>query len=265
MNLLFAINHNFTELLRGCLTSVLKNAGYDRYEVYILHSDLTAEDQNAIRQTAGGKAELHFLPIDETMFDGFPETNRYPKQIYYRLAAPLLLPEELDRILYLDVDLVVINSLQELYHTDFEGNYYIACSHVGSSLTKLNQLRLGVEEDVPYVNTGVMVMNLPLLRQNLTLEQLRMIAMEKMRSFILPDQDILTIMHGDHIKLADTLRYNLSDRLIRLQNADPRNERIDLQWVREHAAILHFYGKNKPWKEHYTGILDGLYWEHTKR
>ena len=126
MNLLFAINHNFTELLCGCLTSVLKNAGFDRYEVYILHSDLTTEDQNALRQAAGGKAELHFLPIDETMFDGFPETNRYPKQIYYRLAAPLLLPEELDRILYLDVDLVVINSLQELYHTDFEGNYYIA-------------------------------------------------------------------------------------------------------------------------------------------
>ena len=263
MNLLFAINHNFTELLCGCLTSVLKNGGFDRYEVYILHSDLTAEDQNAIRLTAGGRAELHFLPIDEAMFDGFPETNRYPKQIYYRLAAPLLLPKELDRILYLDVDLVVINSLRELYHTDFEGNYYIACSHVGISLTKLNQLRLGVEEDVPYVNTGVMVMNLPLLRQNLTLEQIRQTAMEKMRSFILPDQDILTVMHGEHIKLADTLRYNLSDRLIRLHNADPRNERIDLQWVREHASILHFYGKNKPWKEHYSGILDKLYRENT--
>ena len=263
MNLLFAINHNFTELLCGCLTSVLKNGGSDRYEVYILHSDLTAADQNAIRQTAGSRAELHFLPIDEGIFDGFPETNRYPKQIYYRLAAPLLLPQELDRILYLDVDLVVISSLRELYHTDFEGNYYIACSHVGSSLTKLNQLRLGVEEDVPYVNTGVMVMNLPLLRQNLTLEQLRQTAMEKMRSFILPDQDILTVMHGEHIKLADTLRYNLSDRLIRLHNADPRNDKIDLQWVRDHGAILHFYGKNKPWKEHYSGILNSLYWEHT--
>lgn len=262
MNLLFAINHNFTELLCGCLTSVLKNGDFDHYSVYILHSDLTAEDQNAIRQTAGCRVELHFLPIDERMFDGFPETNRYPKQIYYRLAAPLLLPEELDRILYLDVDLVVINSLQELYHTDFEGNYYVACSHVGSSLTRLNQLRLGIREDVPYINTGVMVMNLPLLRQNLSLEQIRLIAMEKMRSFILPDQDILTVMHGEYIKLVDTMRYNLSDRLIRLNNADPRNEKIDLQWVRDHAAILHFYGKNKPWKEQYKGVLGQLYWEH---
>ena len=198
------------------------------------------------------------------MFDGFPETNRYPKQIYYRLAAPLLLPGALDRVLYLDVDLVVINSLQELYHTDFEGNYYIACSHVGDALTKLNQLRLGVEEDVPYINTGVMVMNLPLLRQNLSLEQIRQTALKKMHTFVLPDQDILTVMHGEHIKLVDTLRYNLSDRLIRAYNADPRNNRIDLQWVREHGVILHFYGKNKPWKEHYSGILDTLYWENTR-
>lgn len=225
---------------------------------------MTGKDQHLIRKTAGRKAELRFIPIDETIFDGFPESNRYPKQIYYRLAAPLLLPEELDRILYLDVDLVVINSLQELYHTDFEGNYYIACSHVGDALTKLNQLRLGVEEDVPYINTGVMVMNLPLLRQNLSLEQIRQTARKKMRTFVLPDQDIVTVMHGEHIKLADTLRYNLSDRLIRANNADPRNNKIDLQWVRENAAILHFYGKNKPWKEHYSGIWDALYWENTR-
>lgn len=263
MNLLFAINHNFTELLCACLTSVLKNAGAEHYSVYILHSDLTQEDRELIRKAGGDLAALHFLTIDESIFDGFPETNRYPKQIYYRLAAPLLLPAELERILYLDVDLVVINSLTELYHMDFEGNYYIACSHVGNSLTKLNQLRLGIQEDVPYINTGVMVLNLPLLRQNLSLEQIRLTALEKMRSFILPDQDILTIMHGEHIRLADTMRYNLSDRLIRLNNADPRNEKIDLQWVRDHAAILHFYGKNKPWKEHYSGILDGLYWENT--
>lgn len=34
MNLLFAINHNFTDLLRACLTSVLKNAGADHYSIY---------------------------------------------------------------------------------------------------------------------------------------------------------------------------------------------------------------------------------------
>lgn len=56
-----------------------------------------------------------------------PESSRYPRQIFYRLAAPLLLPEDLDRILYLDVDTLVINPLRELYAMEFAGNYYIAC------------------------------------------------------------------------------------------------------------------------------------------
>ena len=47
MNLLFAINHNFTELLCGCLTSVLKTGGFGHYSVYILHSDLTDEEMPA--------------------------------------------------------------------------------------------------------------------------------------------------------------------------------------------------------------------------
>lgn len=261
MNLLFAINRCFVKLLCDCLTSVVKNAGADHIDAYILHSDLQESDRFYIQEQVQECVTCRFIPIDESIFEGFPESNRYPKQIYYRLAAPLLLPQNLDRILYLDVDLVVINSLQELYTMDFDGNFYIACSHVKEFLTRFNQLRLGVEEDVPYINTGVLLMNLPLLRDNLTLDEIRETARKKIRSFVLPDQDIITVMHGEHIKLVDTMRYNLSDRLLIWNNANPKKERLDLDWVRSNAVILHFYGKNKPWKPDYNGILDVLYRE----
>lgn len=81
------------------------------------------------------------------------------------------------------VDLVVINSLEELYNTDFDGNYYVACSHVKEIQTKINQVRLGVDVDVPYINTGVMVMNLKVLRENLTFEQIKKTAKAKMDIF----------------------------------------------------------------------------------
>lgn len=261
MNLLFAINRNFTDLLCNCIRSIVKNGGADHYDAYILHSDLQVDNQTRIDQAAGETVTCHYIAVNEAMFDGFPESNRYPKQIYYRLAAPLVLPGELERVLYLDVDLVVINSLEELYHTDFEGNYYVACSHVKELLTKFNQLRLGVEEAVPYINTGVMVMNLTTLRENLTIEQIRETAQKKMHTFLLPDQDLLTVMHGERIKLVDTMRYNLSDRMLNIYNANPQNEKRDLQWVRDNVAIIHYYGKNKPWKSGYSGILDVIYHE----
>jgi len=262
MNLLFAINRDFANLLCTCLLSIVKNGGALDYEAYILHSDLEEDDQNRIVSEFPDQVSFHFIRVDETAFEGFPESNRYPKQIYYRLAAPLLLPDNLDRILYLDVDLVVINPLEEVYHMDFEGNFYIACSHVKSFLTKFNQIRLGVDGDVPYINTGVMLMNLESLRRELTLEQIRRTA-EKMHTFMLPDQDLLTVMYGDRIKLTDTMRYNLSDRMISFYNADPRHEKLDLDWVRKNGVIIHYYGKNRPWNDKYSGILDVFYHEIT--
>ena len=259
MNLLFAINQNFTDLLCNCIRSIVNNGGADHYDAYILHSDLQDDDKSRINQVSGENITCHYITVNESMFEGFPESNRYPKQIYYRLAAPLLLSKTLERVLYLDVDLVVINSLEELYHTDFEGNYYVACSHVKEFLTKFNQLRLGVEEAVPYINTGVMVMNLTALRENLTIEQIRETARKKMHTFLLPDQDLLTVMHGERIKLVDTMQYNLSDRILNIYNSNPQNEKRDLKWVAEHTSIIHYCGKNKPWKSDYRGILSKFY------
>ncbi len=259
MNLLFAINQRVLPQFSSCIRSIVKNGGEDRYEAYILHSDLKAPQQETVRQAAGERVTCHFVPVDPTLFDGFPETKRYPRQIYYRLAAPLLLPHTLDRVLYLDVDLVVINPLGELYHMDFEDAYFVACTHVRKFLSKVNQARLGVEELVPYVNTGVLLMNLPALRENLRLEEIRAFAQAKKHAFILPDQDILAALYGSHVKVADTLRYNLSDRILELHNADPKNGKITLDWVKNNTVIIHYCGKNKPWKDSYIGQLGQFY------
>ena len=263
MNLLFSINRNFVPLLCQCCRSILARGGMDCYSAYVLHSDLTEADQETIRRALGEKMDFHFLPVPQELFEGFPETDRYPKQIYYRLAAPLLLPRELERILYLDVDILVINSLSELEREPFEGASFMACTHVGKPLSKLNQARLGVElkRDVPYLNSGVLLFDLPAFRAHLDMDEIREYANRKKYALFLPDQDILTALYGDHVKLLDALRYNLSDRLLTLHNLEPQAEQLDLDWVRKNAVILHFCGKNKPWREGYQGILDTFYYE----
>lgn len=262
MNLLFAINHNFSALLLSCLHSISLRGGADSYAAYILHSDLTQDDQTHIQSSVSSRITCRFIPVPTQLFDGFPETKWYPVQIYYRLAAPYLLPQELERVLYLDVDTVVINSLESLYHIDFEGNYFAACTHTKSFLEKFNQFRLKTEKDVPYVNTGVMMMNLPQLRRHLDLGAIRDYALEHQHLLMLPDQDILTALYGDKVKIIDSLRYNLSDRVLTFHNANLQNEKLDLDWVRENSVIIHYFGKNKPWKEHYMGILDVFYHEY---
>ena len=108
MNLLFAINGGYIPTFLNCMRSVLLHGGASHYEVFILHSDLTPADEERVR-AALPEVGLHFVFVDPAMFDGFPESKRYPRQIYYRIAAPLLLPDTLERILYLDADTVIIN------------------------------------------------------------------------------------------------------------------------------------------------------------
>ena len=65
-----------------------------------------------------------FNHIENDEIDNLPVyAKRYPVEIYFRLFASLYLPSSVDRVLYLDTDIVVINNLKELYEMDFSGNY----------------------------------------------------------------------------------------------------------------------------------------------
>ena len=211
-NLLFCVNRKFLPLLVSCMHSIVGKGGYEHYDAYVLHSDMESGDTEALEDEFPETVKFHFIRVPEEVFEGFPETQRYPRQIYYRLIAPLLLPQDLDRILYMDVDTVVINPLRELYELDFEGNYYAGCTHTRTLLTKINQSRLKSEKAVAYINTGVLMLNLPALRQNVCLDEIREYTSQRKYALILPDQDILTALYGDKVKLVDSLRYNLSDR-----------------------------------------------------
>lgn len=265
MNLLFAFDQKCSSLFDTCIRSIVRNGGEDRYQVWILHSDLEKKDRENIQVAAGERVQCHFIYMDGKLFEGFPESRRYPRQIYYRILAPLFLPGNMERILYLDVDTVVINPLMEFYQMDFEKNCYIGCSHVRDWLTKFNQARLCAQQEAVYVNTGVMLFNLPALRRDLSIEKVRNFAEEKKGMLLLPDQDIICALYGDRIRLADTMVYNLSDRMLALYNADPSHEKRNLEWVRKNTSIIHYCGRSKPWRKNYVGRLGIFYREFSDR
>ena len=260
MNLLFSINQKFIPLWEQCMATILRHGGAAHYDVYVLHSDLTGEDGARMRAALRPEDRCTLIPVPDGLFEGFPETNRYPVQIYYRLAAPLLLPAALDRILYLDVDTVVLNSLEPLYTSDFAGAAFMACSHTDRFLNKFNQARLGLEDGVRYLNSGVLMMDLALLRRTLRLEDIRRYAGQYKNRLILPDQDILTGLFGDKSLVLDSRIYNMTDRLYIRCSAVP-SERLSLAWVRQNTVVVHYLGKPKPWQKNYIGPLGVFYQE----
>ncbi|MGN0355624.1 MAG: glycosyltransferase family 8 protein [Muricoprocola sp.] len=261
MNILFTINRGYLEHLEDCIRSILRFPSADGYDIYIMHSDLQSEDEMQLGKLADDHLKLHFIYIDPENNMDFPETDRYPIEIYYRIFAAFLLPDTLERVLYLDADTLVINPLTELYHMDFDGNYILACTHVRKALNKVNQIRLGIKDERPYINSGVMLMNLKELRKHQNIQEVTDYVEKYKNVLTLPDQDIITALYGDKVGLLDTMRYNLSDRMLAFYNADITHKKIDLDWVRKNAVIIHYYGKQKPWNKGYHGILNVFYEE----
>lgn len=63
------------------------------------------------------------------MFDDAPVSKKYPQEMYYRLLAPLFLPDYVEKVLYLDPDILVINPVRPLWEMELNGYVFAAASH----------------------------------------------------------------------------------------------------------------------------------------
>lgn len=259
-NVLVTLDRNYLKVLRTMLYSLSQSDSTGIFTVYVAHNSLT-EDDFAALQAVLPRTELIDVPLSEEMFQDAPISDRYPKEMYYRLFAAQYLPQELDRILYLDPDLVVINSLRSLYEIDFGDNLFAAASHIESRTFKnFNRRRLHLSEQARYINSGVMMMNLSLLRTQQDPQQIYQFIEEHKNTLLLPDQDVVNALYADRTIFLDPLIYNLGEKYLRLKNLHlPKEEKLGINWVRQHTAIIHYYGRNKPWKEGYHGKLGVFY------
>lgn len=259
-NVLVTLDRNYLKVLRTMLYSLSQSDSTGIFTVYVAHNSLT-EDDFAALQAVLPRTELIDVPLSEEMFQDAPISDRYPKEMYYRLFAAQYLPQELDRILYLDPDLVVINSLRSLYEIDFGDNPFAAASHIESRTFKnFNRRRLHLSEQARYINSGVMMMNLSLLRTQQDPQQIYQFIEEHKNTLLLPDQDVVNALYADRTIFLDPLIYNLGEKYLRLKNLHlPKEEKLGIDWVRQHTAIIHYYGRNKPWKEGYHGKLGVFY------
>ena len=161
MNLLMTLDDHYLQPCTVMMHSVLSANRSADISFYVIYENLSKDSRETLRRYAHDK--ITFLPFPDSLLSQCPTSKRYPKEMYFRLFAPELLPDSLDRILYLDPDLVVINSLSDLYSMDFEGSSFIAATHVQKFFRKFNAHRLNLEENTPYINTGVLLMNVWIL------------------------------------------------------------------------------------------------------
>lgn len=235
-HILVTLDRNYLKVLSVMLYSLSQSDPEGVYTVYVVNNTLTEEDFASLSALLP-RTELVNVQVPEDLLQNAPVSDRYPTEMYYRLFAARYLPQQLERILYLDPDLVVLHSLRSLYQIDFDGKLFAAASHIESrTFRELNRRRLHLSEHAKYLNSGVMMMNLALLRKESPQTILDYIQSHK-ATLLLPDQDVLNALYADRTVPLDPLVYNLGEKYLRLKNLHlPPAEKLTLDWVRSNTA-----------------------------
>lgn len=258
MNLLVTLNASYLAPLNVMLFSLMRSNPTEKFNIYLLHNNLSEELLLPTRKILGGNS-LYPIQVQEPQLKDAPVSKRYPQEMYFRIFAAQYLPEGIDRVLYLDPDIIINGSLRELYETPMDTELFAAASHIRSILHKFNEIRLDMEEDGTYINSGVMLMNLKRLRQEQNVSDVFTYIEQHKNKLMLPDQDVISGMYGSRIIPVDPYRYNMTERLFTFP---PTSQAwLNLEWVRQNTVCIHYCGRNKPWKNSYTGKLDIFYKE----
>lgn len=257
INLLVTLNSGYLNPLRAMLCSITKSNSEESFNLYVAHSSLTDDDFTKIYEAVSGyDFEIFPIKLDNNIFSDAPTEKRITKETYYRIFAPLYLPKNVDRILYIDPDTVVINSLSEFYNSDFNANAIIGAKHFDGTIDFLNKKRLHMKKTEHYINAGIMLMNIKEMRKDFNKDRIFNIINRNKPTLLLADQDLINILYDGKIGYKSEFEINLDERTYKKL---PKNSAMEI--VRKNTIIVHYNGKYKPWKPNYKGCLDCLWRE----
>lgn len=264
VNILVTLNSNYLYPLKVMLKSLFFNNPGNIFAIYLIHTDIKEAELADIQQFIADNGQtLNVIKIADDYFDKAPTVFYYTKEMYYRLLAFKLLPEELDRILYLDPDILVLNPVNGLYDLDMQDNFFAAAYHDIPAVKKVNKLRLNLYDIDEYYNSGVLLMNLALQRQNIDEHMIFEFVEKNHAKLIMPDQDVLNALFAKKIYPLDEKLYNYDARYFRYYKISS-NGFCNMNYVIRNTIFLHFCGKRKPWKQDYSGKFEALYKHYEK-
>jgi lipopolysaccharide biosynthesis glycosyltransferase len=260
-------NSGWVPHIAAMLDSVLAHRGSMDVHVHFLHgADVGEDDKRLVEEMVtreGG--QVSFLFVEDDRVEGLWTHPVLPASAWYNVFLPELLPE-LDRVLYLDGDVIVLDSLEALWNTDLAGHYLGAVTNVlqENHFHRIEDLGLSGQE--VYFNAGVMLMNLEELRREGGTGAVVEWARANPEKIRWPPQDALNVALGGR-RLRLHPRWNCMNSVVSFPWSADLFGPEAVEEARRRPAIRHFEGPgpNKPW--HYLADREAreLYKTHRRR
>lgn len=247
IHIAMAFDDNYARHCGVTIASILQNNAENEICFHLLTMGVPDNNKEKLQSITNKRgARICFYDIDEGLVKDMPNNllgSKITMATYCRLFIADMLPTDIDKVLYLDCDLVVRHNLRELWDTDI--------SDVGiAGVTDRGVQLFGswIEYDVArygYVNAGVLLLNLDYWRKNDILTRFKEYIADNAKKIMLHDQDVLNGVLYANMKILDH-KWNIMSAFVSMKHIKTYPEYYIT--YRYDAYIAHFISNVKPWR-----------------
>ena len=269
INIVFASDNNYAQHTAVAMASVLVNTKVpQKIQFYLIDDEIQQENKEKIIKTVqnlGGNIE--FIKIKNSKLEDCYVSGELSRASYFRLDIANILDESIEKIIYLDCDLLVYDDIEKMWQLDMGGKPVAATCDLGimasARVRKQKNKFIGLPFDTPYFNAGVLIMDLKKWRDGNYAEAI--IALATQNKYPNHDQDALNkffMNNWQEIPLRwDVIPpvFNLFFKIV--TKPDLRKKAIE---AKLNPAIFHYAGGYKPWEYEIHEGFNDKYYEYLK-
>lgn len=239
---------NYVQHCAAMLCSVFDNNHEHDITVHLLHHGLSAASQDIFNQLAARyDNKMAFYDVDMEKLGNVSINEEWHPNLsvatYYRLLLPTLLDESIERVFYLDCDVIVLGDISPLFTLDMD-DYGVAGVQDNVPGSDSHRRAMGMTVDQTAFCAGVLMINLKYWRQHNSGPRMIQYAQTMAGSLQMEDQDVLNHEFRDRW-------FKLPHKYMRTPMAiaplDPQQRWDDVKEFVFEPVIIHYAAHTKPW------------------
>ena len=233
-NALYA--RHYVVLMASILANLAKEA---RPSFHLIYSGLSPSDLDAFSQMKQYReCDVEFIPIQESDFDGWNQTagiKHLTVGAYYRIRIPEFVPQNSDRAVYFDGDIIVDGDIAPMWAIDLNGYCAGAVPNGPDDLVKTN-------EADRYFNSGVIIFNLDAIRKTHFKRDVDDAYQKSENGFYDLDQGLLNATWKGRVRFLPFC-WNTQTAFLKIKN------RLKYKLWRhlKKPIVIHYTNAHKPW------------------
>lgn len=278
-SIVFAPDNNFCKYFGVALQSLIENSSSLKYyDIIVLDSNIDNNNKRLLYSMLPKNFNLRFFNIEEFLKEKFNNIELKPKNnwsiaMFYRIFIPIIM-QKYSRVLYLDSDIVLNNSIDELFNIDFQNNHILAVRDTIAPLLEYIKYKkrqiymkkiLNLNNPYNYFNSGMIMFNIKEIEIENYLSNF--LFLFKDERLLYPDQDILNKIFENKIKFIHS-KWNYlygemawNKNFVNLISGEYKKEFIEGM---NYPSIIHFTSPKKPWNCPSADYAE-IFWKYARK